>query len=50
MKCDVRFLFAHVDGPDVLDQVTVKPGIDDVKYVDGALLWRVDRPDVTRTA
>lgn len=49
MKCDVMFLWAHVDNPDVLDQVTVKPGIDDVKYVDGALLWRVDRPNVTRS-
>ena len=49
MKCDVMFLWAEVDGPEVLDQVTVKPGIDDVKYVNGALLWRVDRPDVTRS-
>lgn len=49
MKCDVMFLWAHVDGPEVLDQVTVKPGIDDVKYVDGALLWRVDRPNATRS-
>ena len=49
MKCDVMFLRAEVDGPEVLDQVTAKPGIDDVKYVDGALLWRVDRPDVTRS-
>ena len=49
MKCDVMFLWAHVDGPEVLDQVTVKPGIDDVKYVEGALLWRVDKADVTRS-
>jgi uncharacterized protein (DUF1697 family) len=49
MKCDVMFLWAHVDSPDVLDHVTVKPGIDDVNYVPGALLWRVDRPDVTRS-
>ena len=49
MKSDVMFLWPHVDGPEVLDQVPVKPGIDDVKYVDGALLWRVDRADATRS-
>lgn len=48
-KCDVIFLGETVDGPDVLDRVTVKPGIDDVRRVPGALLWRVERPNVTRS-
>lgn len=48
-KCDVIFLGETVDGPDVMERVTVKPGIDDARYVPGALLWRVERPNVTRS-
>jgi uncharacterized protein (DUF1697 family) len=48
-KCDVMFLGEDIDGPDVLDRLTIKPDIDDVRYVPGAILWRVDRPNVTRS-
>lgn len=49
MKCDVLFLWENFDKKEVLDLLTIKPGIDDVKYVPGAVLWRVDRPNVTRS-
>ena len=49
MKCDVMFLWDHVDGPELMDELTVKPDIDEVKRVEGALIWRVDRPVVTRS-
>lgn len=49
MKTDVMFLWEGYDTPGVLKQVTVKPGLDRVKYVPGALLWSVDRPNVTRS-
>ena len=49
MKTDVMFLWEGYDTPDVLKQVTIKPEIDRVKYVPGALLWSVDRPNVTRS-
>jgi uncharacterized protein (DUF1697 family) len=48
-KCDVMFLGDNVDREEVLDQLTIKPGIDDVRYVPGALLWRVERASVTRS-
>ena len=48
-KCDVMFLGDDVDGPGVVARLTVKPGIDDVRYVPGAILWRVARPDATRS-
>lgn len=48
-KCDVMFLWEEVDGPEVVDQLTIKPEIDDVRYVSGALLWRVPREKVTRS-
>ncbi|NTU72071.1 MAG: DUF1697 domain-containing protein [Coriobacteriia bacterium] len=49
MKCDVMFLDDEVDDPGILDRLIIKPVIDDVKYADGAVLWRVDRPNVTRS-
>lgn len=49
MKCDVMFLWEKYDDKGVLDELTIKPGLDDVKYVDGAILWRVDKKNVTRS-
>lgn len=49
MKCDVMFLWEHADTPDVMNQLVIKPEIDDVKYIAGTILWRVDRQHVTRS-
>jgi len=49
MKCDVMFLWKDVDKKDVLEQLVIKPEIDDVKYVAGAILWHVDRKNMTRS-
>lgn len=49
MKCDVLFLWEDVDSPKVLDQLIIKAKIDEVKYVSGAVLWRVDRENVTKS-
>ena len=49
MRCYVMFLWEDVDDPAVLDKVTIKDGLDDVKYVPGAIVWRVDRNVLTRS-
>jgi len=49
MKCDVMFLWDGFDRKDVLDDLKIKPDIEDVVYVPGAIIWRVDRPNVTRS-
>ena len=49
MKCDVMFLWDGFDRKDILDDLKIKPDIEDVVYVPGAIIWRVDRPNVTRT-
>lgn len=49
MKCDVMFLWEDVDAPTVLDDLLIKPEMEDVKYVPGAVIWRVDRPNVTKS-
>lgn len=48
-RCDVVFLGDDVDDPDILDALPARPNIDDVRYVPGALLWRVERSKLTRT-
>jgi uncharacterized protein (DUF1697 family) len=49
MKCDVMFLWDGFDRKDVLNDLKIKPDIEDVVYVPGAIIWRVDRPNVTRS-
>ena len=49
MKCDVMFLWDSIDNANILKQITIKPDIDNVLYVPGALLWSVDRKDLTKS-
>jgi uncharacterized protein (DUF1697 family) len=49
MKCDVMFLWEDVDSPSVLDRLTFKPEIEDVRYVSGAVIWRIDRKNQTKS-
>jgi len=49
MKSDVLFLSESVDGEEILEVLTIKPGIDTVLYVPGTILWSVDRKNVTKS-
>ncbi len=49
MKCDVVFLQPDVDRPELIDELGPRPGIEDARYLPGALIWRVDRKDATRS-
>ena len=49
MRCDVMFLWEMFDRKDVLEELPIKPDIDDVKYVPGAVLWRIDRQNVMKS-
>ena len=49
MKCDVMFLSESYDNKSTLETITIKPGIDDVRYVGGALIWKVNREHVTKS-
>ena len=49
LKSDVLFLWEQADDEGVLEQLTLKPGIGRVQYVPGAILWSVDRGDVTKS-
>ena len=47
-KCDVLFLWDEIDSPDALQFVQIKPEIEDLLYVPGALLWRIGREHINR--
>ncbi len=49
MKCDVMFLSEEVDNKTVLTQLPFDSAIEDVKYVPGAVIWRIDRDKAARS-
>lgn len=49
MRTDVMFLWEDVDSPETVERLPAKDGIDEVRYVPGAILWRVDFEDLTRS-
>lgn len=49
MKSDVMFLWDDVMPSDVLAQVQIKPDVDQVICISGAVLWGVERSLVTRS-
>lgn len=49
MKCDVMFLWHHENSQSVLDKLPIKPEIDNIKYVDGAIVWCIDRQFAARS-
>ena len=49
MRCDVMFLWEGFDRKDILKELTIKPEIEDVLYVPGAVIWRIDRTNVRKS-
>lgn len=49
MKCDVVFFADGVDASAALQTLGPRPGIEDAFALSGALVWRVDRADATRS-
>jgi uncharacterized protein (DUF1697 family) len=45
MRADVIFLWDDVDTPDVIGDLPIRDGVDEVTYVPGAVLWRIDTKD-----
>jgi uncharacterized protein (DUF1697 family) len=49
MKCDVMFLWENIDSKKILDDLPEKKDFEDVQYIPGAILWRVDREHLTKS-
>ena len=43
IKCDVMFLRPDVDKPSVIKEFPYQPALEQLRYVPGAVLWRVER-------
>lgn len=48
MKCDVMFLWDEIDNPNIMQKIAINQEIEDVLYLPGILIWRIDRQHVTR--
>lgn len=49
MRTYVLLLWKELDDRNILDRLPTKPGIDELKYTRGAVIWRVDRVNVTKS-
>lgn len=49
MKSDVLFLWEEYDRESVVEELGAKPGIDEIRYVPGAVLWSIDRKNATKS-
>jgi uncharacterized protein (DUF1697 family) len=47
-KTDIMFLWNNIDSSEILKKVAFKPQIERVSYIDGALVWNIDRQNVTK--
>ncbi|HVA11223.1 MAG TPA: DUF1697 domain-containing protein [Candidatus Dormibacteraeota bacterium] len=46
MKCDVMFLMEEIDNPAILKRIPHNPQAEDVIYLPGAVVWRIDRSKI----
>lgn len=49
MRTYVLLLWKEIDDRGILDRLPVKPGVDELGYTPGAVVWRVDRQNVGRS-
>lgn len=49
-KTDVLFLWDEIDSPAIIDQISHKPYLEELRYVHGALLWNIGRKNITKSA
>jgi uncharacterized protein (DUF1697 family) len=47
-RTDVIFLWNNIDDKDILKKIIIKPAIENVRYIDGALVWNIGRQNVTK--
>jgi uncharacterized protein (DUF1697 family) len=49
MRTYVLLLWKELDDPRILDRLPIKPGVDELRYTRGAVVWRVDREQVGKS-
>lgn len=48
-KTDVMFLWDEVNNNEILNKIIIKPDIDNVLYVYGAILWNIKRENISKS-
>lgn len=48
-KTDVMFLWDEINDKSILTKVKINPDIENVRYIDGALVWNIARDNATRS-
>jgi uncharacterized protein (DUF1697 family) len=49
MRTYVLMLWKELDDRKILDRLPVRPGVDNVRYASGAVIWQVERKNVTKS-
>lgn len=49
MRTYVLLLWKELDNPRILEQLPTTPGVDNVRYTPGAVVWMVDRKNVAKS-
>lgn len=49
-KTDVIFLWDEVNSSKVLEEILTNPKVDQLSYMDGALIWHIDRAHYNQSA
>src|SRR5690348_5949582 len=49
MRTYVLLLWKELDDPKILERLPVRPGVDNVRYAPGAVIWQVDRKDIAKS-
>jgi len=48
-KCDIIFIKADIDKPDIINEIKPKEGIEDLRYYPGILIWLVKRSNISKS-
>ena len=48
-KTDVMFLKDNINNSSILNKIGVNPNIETLKYCDGALVWNIDRNNLSKS-
>jgi uncharacterized protein (DUF1697 family) len=49
MRTYVLLLWKELDSRKILELLPVRPGVDNVQYAPGAVIWQVDRKDIPKS-
>lgn len=48
-KCDVLFLWHEIDNAEILQTLAIKPLVDQVIYIPGAIVWAVEKAHIGKS-